>query len=110
MVLPKKNRLVKKKDFDTVFKDGVVIKGSFLLIKFNKKQEHGCRIGLSIPKKNYPKAASRNRLKRVITENISALISKGNFEGIDAIVIVKKKEKEELLCSELKKLLMSINH
>ncbi len=104
MALPTKNRLKKRTDFDKVFKTGKAVKGSFLFIKL-KNSSGVTRFGLIIPKTVEARATARNRLKRVFSEKIRAYLKENGLAGKDIVVTVKKVDKEEVLLSELGRLL-----
>lgn len=63
-MLPPKNRLVKKKDFDVVFKYGKTLKEGFLLFKVLKNNLPQSRFGFVVSKKVSSKAVERNAVKR----------------------------------------------
>lgn len=63
-MLPKVNRLTKKKDFDVVFKKGKSIKNDFLIFKILKNHLKESRFGFIVSKKISNKASLRNRIKR----------------------------------------------
>ena len=104
MTLPKENRLAEKSDFNKVFKEGKAVKGSFLFIKAKKAPEKA-RFGFIIPKKVSPKASSRNRLKRALSETVRNYINNNSQFSQDVIIWVNKKDHEDTLQSELTRLL-----
>ena len=106
MALPKKNRLVKKADFDRVFKEGKTVKGSFLFIKL-LKNEIGPRVGIVIAKRIYPMAVKRNNLKRVISDIVYSLLNKKTF-NYDMVVVITRKNNNKDMMSEVVKLLNKI--
>ena len=63
-MLPKANRLTKKKDFDLVFKNGQSLKKDFLICKVLKNQLQESRFGFVVSKKISNKATIRNAVKR----------------------------------------------
>lgn len=63
-MLPKKNRLTKKSDFDKVFKDGKSTKGDFLIFRVLKNHSKESRFGFIVSKKISNKAIIRNKIKR----------------------------------------------
>ena len=65
-MLPKTNRLTKKKDFENVFKKGKGIKGDFLILRFVGNKTKTCRFGIVVSKKISKKATVRNKIKRRI--------------------------------------------
>ncbi len=63
-MLPKVNRLTKKKDFETVFKNGKSVKSDFLIFRIVKNHLQENRFGFVVSKKVSPRAVVRNRVKR----------------------------------------------
>ncbi len=63
-MLPKINRLTKKKDFELVFKKGESIKNDFLIFKILKNHLKESRFGFIVSKKVSGKATVRNKIKR----------------------------------------------
>ena len=101
LMLPKKNRL-KKKEVEDVFKKGRAYRGDFLLLKlvdrshfvprrFKASMNLGCepasiesRFAAIVPMKVSKKAVKRNRIKRLIRENLRKKLPriKDGFDGI----------------------------
>lgn len=88
-MLPLKNRLKKKKDFDEVFKKGKGIEGFFLFLKIKNNDLEESRFGFIVSQKVSKKAVIRNKIKRRLRETIA---SKKNFikQGLDVVVLAKK--------------------
>ena len=63
-MLPKLNRLTKKKDFEAVFNKGKSIKNDFLIFKILKNHLRENRFGFIVSKKVSNKANQRNKVKR----------------------------------------------
>lgn len=105
MALPKKHRLVSKLDFDKVFKNGKAVKGSFLFVKWIVNELGFPRFGLVVPKKIYPKAVDRNRLKRVLSETVASYIKNNVISGRDFVVVISGQGQENLIKNELTNLL-----
>ncbi len=108
-MLPKKNRLHAKKDFDNIFKNGRAVKGRFLLIKtFNTAQDP--RIGFIVPARVAKKAVTRNRIKRILADAAYQALS---VVKKDMVVLLLKtpnrKEEKQSLAEELKTLINKIN-
>lgn len=104
MALPRKNRLVGKKNFDKVFKEGKTVRGSFLFIKKILNNQSASRFGLIISSKIFKKATERNRVKRIIYELIRLRIDKIK-SGYDLVIIFKIKTDERSLKEDLERLL-----
>lgn len=70
-MLPKEYRLLKKKDFQLVFKKGKSLKeGGFILNFLKLDQKDDLKIGFIVSTKVHKKATRRNRLKRRMREAI----------------------------------------
>src|SRR3990167_7005053 len=96
MPLPRKNRLTDKKDFDSVFKEGNAVKGNFLFIKYKKNTLANSRAAFIVPIKVAGNAAKRNRLKRILSEQIRHKIT--DFKSkYDMVLTLKRKEKDDIL-------------
>jgi len=63
-MLPKQNRLKKKKDCDSVIKQGRHNADRFLVLKIQRNSLEQSRIGFVVSKKISKKAVERNRIKR----------------------------------------------
>jgi ribonuclease P protein component len=70
-------RLLKKAEFDKVFKKSVKVSNSHFLILIQKTSNQQSRLGLVISKKIDKRAVQRNRVKRIIRESFR------NFEHIE---------------------------
>lgn len=94
-MLPKANRLTKKKDFDLVFKNGESIKNGFLICKAVKNNLKESRFGFVVSKKISNKATVRNKVKRRLREAVSNVL-KDIKKPKDLVVIalpgIEKKE------------------
>lgn len=88
LALPKKNRLSKRRDIDKVFKNGMTVRGGFLLAKFLGNHKDYPRFAFIIPSKRVQLAVNRNRAKRVQSELTRSYLDLG---GKDVVVIVYKK-------------------
>lgn len=84
-MLPKINRLVKKTDFDTVFKKGKSLKSDFLICKIFKNTSHAIRIGFVVSKKVSNKATVRNRVKRKLR---AAALSQLQQSGLSQDMVI----------------------
>lgn len=85
-MLAKKNRLIKKRDFGNVFKNGQGFKEDFLILKFLKNKSDQIRFGFIVSQKISKKATLRNKIKRRISELVRQRLTKLK-RGIDAILI-----------------------
>ena len=69
-MLPKTNRLQKKKDIDRVFQQGKGAKEDFLILKTNKNNLKESRFCFIVSNKVSNKATLRNKIKRRLRELI----------------------------------------
>ncbi len=67
-MLPIKNRLKKKKDFEKVLKEGKSVKWDGLALKYCSNSFKESRFGIIVSKKVSKKAVVRNKIKRRIRE------------------------------------------
>ena len=109
-MLTKANRIKKKKDFETIFKNGSNFEARFLVFKILKNDLGYSRFGFVVSQKVSKKAVIRNKVRRRITE-----IIKANFhqiqKGVDVVIIflpgIEKKEFPELREMVIKNFLKS---
>lgn len=85
-MLPKKNRLKKKKDFERVFKEGKGFKEDFLFLKLAKNNLNISRFGFAVGQKISKKAVLRNKIKRMLRELVKARLPKIKI-GFDGILV-----------------------
>ena len=98
-MLPKENRLKKKKDFEKLFKEGKSFREKFLVLKINENNLNNNRFGFIVSKKISKKAVTRNKIKRQLREIIRKEIN--NYQkGFDIAVIalpdIESKSFEEM--------------
>jgi ribonuclease P protein component len=88
-MLPLKNRLKKKKDFDEVFKKGKGIEGFFLFLKIKNNGLEESRFGFIVSQKVSKKAVIRNKIKRRMRATI---VSRKNFikKGLDIVFMARR--------------------
>lgn len=82
-MLPKVNRLKKKKDFERVFKQGKGVKEDFLLLKFTKNNLKVSRFGFVVGQNISKKAVLRNKIKKRLREIVKKELPslKVGFDG-----------------------------
>ena len=85
-MLPVKNRLTKKKDFEMVFKRGKSLKEGFLLMKFFCTELPECRFAFVTSQKVSKKAVIRNRVRRVLRELVQKELMKFK-KSVDVVLI-----------------------
>lgn len=107
MALTRGKRIYRKTDIDELFKCGKVVRGDFLFIKFRGNNLSFSRFGVIVPAKIHTKAATRNKIKRILLETIRLNLNKIKG-GLDVLVVANRKTQESL--SHLKEdLLKTIN-
>lgn len=86
-MLPKHNRLTKKKDFERVFQKGRGFQEDSLYLKITKNNLKNSRFGFIISKKYSKKATMRNKVKRKLRAFVQAKLPQLK-KGIDGVVVV----------------------
>lgn len=86
-MLPKENRLKKKKDFENVFKEGRGFRENFLFLKIKKNKLKISRFGFVVSKAVCKKAVLRNQLKRRLREALRPKL-KQIKPAIDGVFVV----------------------
>lgn len=94
-MLPKKNRITKKTDFDAVFKNGRGDKEGFFLLKCISSVCPESRFGLIVSKKISKKAVVRNRIRRQLYSVIASQIAKINKAYECVVVALPGAEKSD---------------
>ena len=100
-MLPQTNRLLRKKDFDNVWKNGRSAFGRLLGVKAIANNLGKNRFGIMIGLKVSKKAVKRNKIKRRLREIINASSPALNL-GFDIVLTVLPAAREAEF-SELKK-------
>ncbi len=88
-MLPYKNRLVKRTDFEKVYKYGNFFCFKNIGLKIKKNNIGTVRIGFSVGMKFSKRATERNRMKRQLRGIFFKMLKEIKKE-VDIIVIVKK--------------------
>ncbi len=109
-MLPKINRIKKKKDFEDIFKKGKSLKNGFLIFKVAGNGLGQSRFGFVVSQKVSKKAVVRNKIKRRMS-GIIRLNLKNIKNGIDIVLValpgIEKKEFSEIQNS-INKLLKNV--
>ncbi len=103
-MLPKSYRL-KKKEVERVYKKGKVVPAGLILGRFINNRAGHARFAIVIPKKISKKAADRNRLKRIIYENLSKNGSVWKDMQFDIVFSLKSQISEEKIGEIIEKIL-----
>ena len=98
-MLPKINRIRKKKDFETIFKNSKSLKTNLFIFKVRKNNLGVNRFGFVVSQKVSKKANVRNKVKRRLSDAMKAKMQ--NIEiGTDIVIIalsgIEKKEFSEI--------------
>ncbi|HRZ94964.1 MAG TPA: ribonuclease P protein component [Candidatus Moranbacteria bacterium] len=111
-MLPQKNRLTERKDFEKVYKYGNFFCFENISLKYAKNGLDESRIGFSVGAKYFSKATERNRIKRQLRGFFKDNLKKIK-KGMDIVVIVKKDknsaEKPEKKREKMEKILQKAN-
>jgi len=99
IVLPRANRLTKKKDFEVIFKKGKGVKDDFLIFKILKNHLKKSRFGFIVSKKVSNKATVRNKIKRRLRDAVFKKLDEIK-NNIDVIIValpgIENKEFSEI--------------
>ncbi len=99
-MLPRENRLKKKKEFDLTFKKGGVFESNVLEMRVLEEVNGNKKIGFVAPVKKFKKAAGRNKMKRKMREAAKVFLT-DLTENVN-IIFIAKKEAEERSVSNLR--------
>ncbi|MFA6190472.1 MAG: ribonuclease P protein component [Candidatus Staskawiczbacteria bacterium] len=100
-MLPKINRIRKKKDFESIFKNSKSFKNNLFIFKITKNELDINRFGFIISSKVSKRATIRNKIRRRLAEIIKKEINSANQveklkNGKDVVIIalrgIEKKE------------------
>jgi len=105
-MLPKKQRIKLKKDFDFVFRSGKSLRNVFFILKFVSNNLSFCRGAVIVQAKFVPKAVTRNKIKRTIFEVLSEIFPVCKNK-VDVVIIVQPNIKNQKL-SEARESLFEI--
>lgn len=89
-MLPKENRLKKRKDFENATKTGKILQSSLFGVAFVVKEVGPTRFGIVVSTKISKKASERNKVKRLLRDTIRERLSRAS-PGFDVVFLVKKK-------------------
>ena len=107
-MLPRENRLKRKKDFRWVLKKGKGFKEGFLFLKITKNGLKNSRFGFIISKKVSNKATIRNKIKRQLRGLIQLKLKtiKTGFDGALMVLPGAKKKNFQEFRNSLDKILI----
>jgi len=102
--------LVNNREFQKVYRRGNYAASSFLVVYCLKSNAEATKIGISTSKK-VGNSVKRNRMRRLIKENIRELYDKLK-KGFNIVIVARKSEKyanKEIIGKELKYLLYKLD-
>jgi len=99
-MLPFKNRLVKRKDFENIQKKGVFFSQGNIAVKFVENGTRETRIGFSVGVKYSKLAVARNQAKRMLREIFRSKLRQIK-KGFDIDVIIRKKGHEKIVLKKV---------
>ncbi len=105
-MLPYKNRLTKKEDYEVVYRKGKPFFCQKIVINILKNTSNKTRIGVLVGSKFSKKAVDRNRIKRQIREIMQKNLIKIK-PGMDLVISLRKMEKKKIKSKELRDMLES---
>ncbi len=89
-MLPFKNRIKKKNDFKKILERGEVVYSEMMVVKILKNgPSDETRFGFIVSKKVSKKANERNKIKRILREQIRQILP-ATEKGYDIVVVAKK--------------------
>jgi ribonuclease P protein component len=88
-MLPARNRITKKEDFDTVYRQSRTVSVDNLVLKYRKNNQVYTRIGIVVSAKFSKLAVERNKIKRQIREIFRQKLEKMHV-GWDMVVMIRK--------------------
>jgi len=86
-MLPRLNRLNKRKDFERIHQQGQIARGRLMILKAKRNDFQYSRIGIIVSKKVAKKATQRNKIKRRMRRIVREEILLHN--GYDFVIILK---------------------
>ena len=100
MALPKKNRMTGK-DFTKLFRSGKRIRGQFCSVQYGPLKTDEPKIAVVVQTKAVPSAVGRNRIRRILFDEMGRVLSKLS-SNVFLVVIVhtKPSDSEATECRE----------
>lgn len=106
-MLRKENRLKKKRAFSATYNNSnAVSNGSVVLYAGKIKQDKNCptRVGFVVSKKIHKRAVKRNRIKRLLRENIRLILKNKELPQIDDYQSLIFMAKQNILNKDFKEI------
>ena len=82
-----------KKKIEKIFEKGSFIKFEFLAIKFYDFNNSPSEYGISVPKKHFPLAVTRNKIKRRIRGCVDGLLKKSSIKNGRSFFVIINHQK-----------------
>jgi len=86
-MLPRLNRLTKRKDFGEIHQQGQITRGRLMMLRAKRNNLKYSRVGIIVSKKVAKKATQRNKIKRRMRQIIREKILL--HSGYDFVIILK---------------------
>jgi ribonuclease P protein component len=106
-MLPFKNRLTRRRDFEKVQKIGQFFSEANIAIKMAKNDLPETRIGFVVGMKFAKKAVERNQAKRMLRDLFQRNLQQIK-KGFDVVVMIRKREGEKIRPSKLSANIVSV--
>ncbi len=91
-MVPRRNRLKNKKEFEKVFKNGKFFGGQYCTIRMLENKFSVSRFGFVTGKKLIKSIVRRNKVKRRMREIVRLFLKENKIKpGFDVIIIAKEK-------------------
>lgn len=103
-MLPFKNRLVKRKDFEKIQRNGSFFSDANVSIKFIPNGTEETRVGFIVGLKFSKKSVERNLIKRQLREILKVMLKRKELKkGFDISVVARKRESEKIKFFDLER-------
>ncbi len=95
-MLKKANRLKSNASYNATYKNKDIISSDFLILyagKLKENKDYPTKVGFVVSKKIHKRAVKRNRIKRLIRENIRLIFKSNKCEAINnyqSLIILPK--------------------
>ena len=104
---PKKERLIKTKDFGKVYRQGRSFKVDFIVLKVLPNTLPVNRLGFSIGSKSIKSSCRRNRIRRLFRESYRKN-KKTLKKGFDMVLVVRKDAAKNFVYENAQKIFLKL--